>query len=407
MQFGDETGWDLENDWSRYWILDPEVTFLNHGSFGACPAPILAEQARLRAELESQPVRFLARQYEARLDAARAAVADFVGADSEDLVFVPNATTGVNAVLQSLRFAPGDELVVTDHEYNASRNVLDFVAARDGARVVVATIPFPLESPARVVEAILDRVTGNTKLVLLDHITSQTGLVLPVAEVNEALVERGIDLLVDGAHGPGMVPLDLRKLGAAYYTGNCHKWLCAPKGAAILHVRRDRQDQIRPPIISHGANSRRTDRSRYQLEFGWMGTDDPTAYLVVPAAMQFLGSLLPGGLPELMARNRALVLAARQLLCETLHIPPPCLDEMIGSLATLPLPSAEVDPTAGTTPPVSDHDGLQEVLEEEYGIITPVIYWPAWPRRVVRIAAQAHNSLGQYRRLAGMLAKIL
>lgn len=393
--------WDLNEDLSHFWTLDPEVTFLNHGSFGGCPMPILGEQARLRAQLESQPVRFMSREYEARWTAARDELAGFVGADPQDLVFVPNATTGVNAVLRSLEFHPGDELLVTDHEYNACRNVLNFVAERAGATVVVAKVPFPLQSPDEVVGAILGRVTDHTRLALIDHVTSQTGLVFPIAELAGALAERGVDMLVDGAHAPGMVLLDLRALDVPYYTGNCHKWLCAPKGAAFLCVRRDRQDRIRPTVISHGANSPRNDVSRFQLEFGWTGTDDPTAYLTVPAAIRFLGSLFPGGWPELMARNRALALAARKVLCEALDVPLSCPDEMIGTLAAVPLPDA-----ADGVPRFPDgHDALQDVLEEQHDIIVPVIVWPEWPKRVIRIAAQAYNSLEHYRRLAQLLSE--
>src|SRR3990167_1371429 len=281
------------------WPLERGVIFLNHGSFGACPAEVLRQQAALRDEMEAEPVRFLSRELDDRLAGARQALAAFVGADADDLAFVANATGGVNAVLRSLRFSPGDELLTTDHAYNACRNALDFAASRAGARVLVAMIPFPLAAPEEVVEAVLAHVTPRTRLALLDHITSPTGLVLPIERLVAALAGRGVEVLVDGAHAPGMVPLDLGVLGAAYYSGNCHKWLCAPKGSAFLWVRRDRQPDIRPLTISHGASATRPGRSRFRLEFDWTGTDDPTAWLTVPRAIEYLGSLLPGGWPEL------------------------------------------------------------------------------------------------------------
>ncbi|MGH6691474.1 MAG: aminotransferase class V-fold PLP-dependent enzyme, partial [Gammaproteobacteria bacterium] len=241
-------------DLTKLWPLDPDVGFLNHGSFGACPTEVLRYQQVLRNELEAGPVRFLSRELDDRLDAARAALAAFVGADPDDLGFVVNATTGINAVLRSLSFKPGDELLTTDHAYNACRNTLNFVAAREGVQVVVATVPFPLASPDEVVEAVLAQVTRRTRLAMLDHVTSPTGLVLPLERLIAELSARGIEVLVDGAHAPGMLPLDLGTLGATYYSGNCHKWICAPKGSAFLWVRRDCQAYVHPATISHGAN---------------------------------------------------------------------------------------------------------------------------------------------------------
>ncbi|MEK7684089.1 MAG: aminotransferase class V-fold PLP-dependent enzyme [Verrucomicrobiota bacterium] len=386
------------------WMLDPKLVFLNHGSFGSCPRPVLEFQQEIRDRFERQPVLFFVRDLEALLDQARGALAQFLGAEAGDLVFVPNATAGVNTVLRSLRFDPGDELLVTNHEYNACRNALDFVAEQSGARVVAAHIPFPLQNEGQIIDAVMSAVTPRTRLALLDHVTSQTGLILPLPRLVRGLAERGIDTLVDGAHAPGMMPLHLRQLGAAYYTGNCHKWLCAPKGAGFLHVRRDRQELIRPLAISHGANSPRTDRSRFQIEFGWTGTWDPSACLSVPEALRFVGSLLPEGWPEIMQRNRELALAARKVLGEALRIELPCPDEFIGSLASFPLPDA-----TGQQPPTSPlyADPLQDKLRLEFGIEVPVIPWPAPPQRLLRVSAQLYNSLDQYRLLAEALRKAL
>jgi isopenicillin-N epimerase len=382
-----------------HWLLDPTVAFLNHGSFGACPRFVLDAQDRWRARLEAEPVRFMVRELEPGLDAARAAVGRFVGADPDDVAFVPNATTGVNTVVRSLDLSPGDELLTTNHVYNACRNVLHSAAERSGARVVVAAVPFPLKSADEVVDAVLANVTPRTRLALLDHVTSPTGLVFPVERIVAELSRRGVDSLVDGAHAPGMLPLDLKALGAAYYTGNFHKWTCAPKGAAMLWVRRDLQPRVRPLVTSHGANSPRKDRTRFRLEFDWGGTDDPTPYLCVPDAIRFLGGLLPGGWPALMAHNRRTALAMRTRLAARLGVELPCPDDMIGTLAALPLPDA---PTVDAAPSAYQ-TALQTALVERHRVQVPIVVWPAAPRRLVRISAQVYNHVGEYDRLADAL----
>jgi isopenicillin-N epimerase len=269
--------------------------------------------------------------------------------------------------------------------------------------VVVAHVPWPIAGPGQVIDSLLAAVTPRTRLALLDHVTSPTGLVLPLEELVARLASRGVDALIDGAHAPGMLPLDVSGIGAAYYTGNCHKWLCAPKGAAFLHVRRDRQAPIRPLTISHGANAPRKDRSRFRLEFDWTGTDDPTAFLSLPVAIRFLASLFPGGWPELMARNHALALRGRQILCEALRVPAPAPESMLGSLASVPLPGFAGEPWSKG---VWWHP-LQRALLEKHGIEVPVMIFPAHPRQLIRISAQAYNSEEQYARLASALREEL
>jgi isopenicillin-N epimerase len=399
-----------------FWALDPEITFLNHGSFGACPKPVLEVQSALRERLEREPVRFFLRECETLFGAASEALGKLLGANPEDLAFVSNATAGVNTVLRSLEFKSGDEILIAEHGYNACNNAARFVAEKSGARVVVAPFPFPIVSPDQVVEAILARVTpGKTKLVLVDHITSPTGMVLPIEKIVSALNERGIDTLVDGAHALGMVPLDLNALGAAYYTGNCHKWLCAPKGSAFLHVRKDKQQTndelplIRPLSISHGANAKIGKHNRFRLEFDWTGTADPTPWLAIPAAIDFLTGLFPNGLTGLREHNRAMVLAARQMLSDTLGPPLPIPDEMIGSLATLVLPNQT--PPEQVSETLLGIDPLQDRLFTKHKIEVPIIDinppFTNWPRRFVRISAQVYNDPEDYRRLGKALLEEL
>ncbi|KAA3611626.1 MAG: aminotransferase class V-fold PLP-dependent enzyme [Planctomycetota bacterium] len=387
----------------KHWGLDPEVIFLNHGSFGACPKEVLEYQQELRRRLEREPVRFFMRELEQGLNQTRHRLAPFLGADPEDLAFVPNATTGVNAVLRSLPWQPGDQILVTDHEYNACRNVADFVADRFGVEVVLVKLPFPIDNPEVVWQKLEEKLSSKTKLLLIDAITSQTALVMPLATLVPRLRERGIETLVDGAHAPGMLPLDLNQLGAAYFTGNCHKWLCTPKGAAVLWVRKDKQNQIRPTVISHGANAPRQDRSRFLLEFDWAGTHDPTAILSIGKAMDFLEGLFPGGWPALRRRNREQALAARDLLCETLQVEAPCPDSMIGFMAAVPLP----DGRGSKAKSPLELDPLQDALIDLYNIQVPIISWPQPPHRLVRVSCQAYNEPHEYQALAQALPELL
>ncbi len=378
------------------WDLDPAVTFLNHGSFGATPRAVLATQSALRARMESEPVRFFVRELEALLDAARARLADFVGADPDGVAFVHNATTRVNTALASCVFEPGDELLTTDHEYNACANALRETAARWGARVVVAPVPFPLRHPGEVLDALRAHASSRTRLLLVDHVTSPTALVLPVEDIVADFRARGVDTLVDGAHAPGMVPLALDALGAAFYTGNLHKWVCAPKGSAFLWSSPARRASVRPLVISHGANSPREDRARYRLEFDWVGTLDPTPWLCVPAALDAMASLLPGGWSALRAHNRDLALRARDTLCDALGAQPPAPDAMIGSMAAVP---ARVRCPDVDVPPLIDP--LQEWLWRAHAIEVPVVPWG--DGRLVRVSAQAYNHPAEYARLADAL----
>jgi isopenicillin-N epimerase len=386
----------------QHWLLDPAVTFLNHGSFGATPRVVLAKQDALRQQLEAEPVRFMVRELEPLLDEARAAVAAFVGATPDDIALLPNATAGINAVLRSLDLDKNDELLVTSHEYNALRNALEHVASLSGAKIVAVGIPFPIASPDVIVERVLAAVTDRTRLLLVDHVTSQTALVFPIARLAAELSARGIDTLVDGAHAPGMLPLDLSSLGAAYYTGNLHKWVCAPKGAAFLYVRRNRRYTIHPASISHGYNAARKDRSRYHLEFDWTGTFDPTAWLAVPESLRFIASLVPGGWAEVMERNHALALQARDLLCDALQIAKPAPDEMLGSMAAVPLP----DGNAAEAPSLYG-DPLQDVLLARHSIEVPIVPWPHPPKRLLRVSAMLYNELAEYEQLAAALRREL
>lgn len=392
--------WPKPSPLKAHWHLSEEIVFLNHGSFGACPRVVLEGQRRLREEMETAPVQFLARSHDRRLDQARIPLAEFLGAKPENLVFVTNATTGVNAVVRSLDFQPEDEILTTDHDYNACRNVLMEVARKSGAKLVVARVPFPLERPEQVVEAVLAAVTARTRLAMIDHVTSNSAVIFPVAQIIHELDARGVDTLVDGAHAPGMLPLDLESLGAAYYTGNLHKWTCAPKGAAFLAVRPDKQDGIQPAVISHGNNRSRFGHNPFQDRFDWAGTHDPSAWLCVPDSIRWLAELLPGGWPDIHHHHQAMAVSARRMLCERLGIAAPCPEGMIGSMATLPMPGRLANVDDDRTP-----DPIYQRLFDEFGIELPVIRIDG--KRWFRISCHFHNSPDEYRYLADVLGEML
>ena len=272
-------------------LLDPGVVFLNHGSFGATPIPVFEEYQRWQRELERQPVEFLSRRADDLLDAARAPLAAYLNADPGSLVYLPNATTGVNVVARSLRLAPGDEVLGTDLEYGACDATWDHLCARAGARYVRQSIPLPATTPEAIADALWAGVTPRTKVVYLSHVTSATALTLPVADVCRRAREAGILSVVDGAHAPGHLPLDLDAIGADVYAGNLHKWLCAPKGSGFLHVRPEHHGWIESPIVSwgwvEGSDARRPEATEFVNRNQWQGTRDLAAYLATPAAIRF------------------------------------------------------------------------------------------------------------------------
>lgn len=380
---------------SRF-ALDPTVAFLNHGSYGACPHAVLETQARLRRELEANPVAFLARELPGRLDVARRRLGDFVGAPHEDLVFVANSTGAVNAVLRSRRWSRGDVILTTDHDYVGCRSALLEVASREGLEVRVVELPFPVEDEERIVERVVGALDSRVRLALLDHVTSATGLVMPIERLVHELESRGVEVLVDGAHAPGMLPLRLEALGASYYAGNAHKWLCAPKGSALMYVRRDRQEGLVPGTISIGTRFPRADRNPFHERFDWVGTTDPTAWLSIPSAIDFLENVLVGGIDAVRAHNRALVLEGRGQLLSVLGGAPPAPDSMIGSMVSVLLTGRPAELAAR-----GSGASLARLLADDHGIEVPVTpFKDTW---LLRITAQIYNSPEQYAYLADVL----
>jgi isopenicillin-N epimerase len=364
-------------------LLDPEIAFLNHGSFGATPRRVMEAQDALRREMERQPVQFLTRRNSLpRLRQAAEPLARFLAADPADLVFVENATAGVNTVLRSLRFGPGDAILATDHTYAAVRNAVRHVCERSGAHMVEAKLPFPVADPQSIVESVANALTPQVRLAVLDLITSPTALVMPIAPLIRACRKVGARVLLDAAHAPGMIDLDVPHLGADWVTGNAHKWLFAAKGAAFLWARPEAQRDLHPLVVSHGFGQ------GLAAEFDWIGTRDPSAWLSVPAALDFYRA---AGDSEVRAHNHALALRAAAMLAERWGTAIGAPTEMTGAMATVRLPDT-------FRPTREEAERVHDRLLEQYRIEVPIIPMPnaLW----VRISAQIYNTMEDYARLA-------
>jgi isopenicillin-N epimerase len=370
------------------WTLDPDFLTVNHGSYGATPRVVLAAQDEWRRRMEAQPTRFFSRELPEALREVATVLARAVLAEPDDIVFVPNATTGCNAVLRSMRLEAGDEILHASHVYNAVRNTMVYVAERSGAKVVSAELPFPRPDKATVLANIEKAITKRTRIAVIDHITSPSGLVLPIADIIALCHTAGVPVLVDGAHGPGQVPLDLPTLDADWYVGNCHKWWSAPKGCGFLYARGDRKTELHPVIISHGYGA------GFTKEFDWTGTVDPTAYLALPAALDFFARL--GG-PALMERNRLLAAEAGAFLAAKLGTEVGARSEMAGSMALVRLPF-DMSPTREAAVPV-------RAILQAAGTDCPVHGLAGGPW--LRLSAYAYNEMADYERLAELLPGVI
>lgn len=370
------------------WALDWDFLSVNHGSFGAAPRVVLAAQREWQQRLEAQPGRFMRAVLPGALRHAADRLGAFIGSDGKDIAFVENATTGCNAVLRSLRLAPDDEVVVLSHGYGAVRNTVRFVCERSGARLVEATVPFPHPDADAIVANIAATLTRRTRLAVVDHITSASALVLPLRRIVETCHAAGIPVLVDGAHGPAQVPLDLRLLGADWYAGNCHKWLCAPKGSAFLYARPDRQADLHPATISHGLGK------GYLEEFDWTGTRDPSAWLATGVAIDFHVRL--GG-EAMMTRNIELAAEATVILSRRLNTEPGAGDDLTGSMGVVRLP------LAGSATTERSSELRARLLEAGTDAPTHVQAGAIW----LRISAAVYNDIEDYERLAEIVARVI
>ncbi len=372
-------------------LMRPGVVYLNHGSFGACPRPVFDRYQAWQRELEAEPVEFLGRRFTALMRAAREALAAFVGADPDDLVFVPNATTGLNAVARSLRLEPGDEVLATDHEYGALDRTWTFICERSGARYVRQPVSLPVASAEEIVDAVWSGVNDRTRVLFLSHVTSSTAIALPVMELVQRARERGILTVIDGAHAPGQIPLDLAALGADFYAGNCHKWMNAPKGSAFLYARAEAQPLLEPLVVSWGWRSDHPGPSRFVDEHEWQGTRDIAAYLSVPAAIEFMRE---HDWPAVQRACHDIAGAARDRINAITGLAPltPAGGDWFGQMATVALPRC-------------DHEALQRRLFDEFRIEVPTFAWNGGS--YLRVSIQAYNDASDVDALVHALSALL
>jgi isopenicillin-N epimerase len=374
-------------------LLRPGIAFLNHGSFGACPRPIFAEYQRWQRALEEQPVEFLARRLDDLLAEARGELGAFLGTSGDNLVFVPNATYGMNIVARSFPLEPGDEVLGTTHEYGAVERTWTFICEAKGAHYRSQPIPLPATSAEAIVEQLWQGVTPRTRALVISHITSPTALIFPVAEICRRAALEGIVTIIDGAHAPGQIDLALDDIGADFYTGNLHKWTCAPKGSAFLYARPDRQSMLQPLVVSWGWRAIEPGPSLFQDYFGWTGTHDPAAYLSVAAAIAFQRQ---HDWPSIRAACHELASQASQRIGTRTGLPPisPETPDWWGQMRAIPIPRT----------PVSAKE-IQRRLWDEFQVEIPLTEWQ--DQRFVRVSIQAYNSQRDVDRLVTALSTVL
>lgn len=381
------------SDLKKHFLLDPDVVFLNHGSFGAAPKPVIEASHGWRLRLERQPVAFLGREWNALMRESRLALGEYLNANADDLVYIPNATHGVNIAARSLSLSPGDEVLATDHEYGACDFTWDFICGKTGAKYVRQPIPLPVRSEAEIVEEFWAGVTSRTKAIYLSHITSPTALRLPVGQICRRAHDAGILTIIDAAHSPGQIPVDLQALDADFVFGNCHKWMLNVKGAGFLFVRREIQSLIQPLIVSWGyaPTPETSTGSRFIDLLQWTGTSDPSAALTVPTAICFMREHDWG---EVRVECHALLRQALEEICELTHLPPlyPLDSDLYSQMGIAPLPPSNL--------PV-----LKQRLYEEYRIEVPLIQWHE--RQFARISVQGYNTRSDIDTLINALRVLL
>jgi isopenicillin-N epimerase len=380
-------------NFKQHFLLDPSIVFLNHGSFGATPKPVFEAYQNWQLRLERQPVLFLGRELDGLLKDSRQALGDYLNADVDDLIYIPNATHGVNIIAHSLQLKSGEEILTTDHEYGACDYTWDFICSKVGAKYIHQRIPLPVYSEEEIVDQFWQGVTSRTKVVYISHITSPTALRMPVEKICQRAKAAGILTVIDAAHSPGQIPVDLQKLDADVVFGNCHKWMLSAKGSAFLYVRREVQHLIDPLIVSWGFNPTPeiATGSRFIDLLQWTGTKDPAAALTVPAAIQFMQE---HNWDEVRKESHELLQQGIGQICELVNMPPlyPLDSDFYCQMGIAPLPHSNLAV-------------LKRRLYDEYKIEVPLIQWQ--DKQFIRISVQGYNSLEDINALVSALEVLL
>lgn len=388
----------MSENLARQFLIREDVVFLNHGSFGACPRPVFSAYQNWQLELEGQPVEFLGRKLTELMRQPRIALAAELGTTPENIVGLTNATLGLNIVAQSLDLKPGDQILTTDHEYSALEKTWAYVCRKTGAEVVVVKVPMPLLTEAQFTDTIISGMTERTKVLFLSHITSPTALLFPIERSIAEARRRGIWSVIDGAHTPGHIRLDLDALGADFYSGNCHKWMMAPKGSAFLHARPEMQGLINPLVISHGWTEKSKEpgalgafgNSPFIDELEMQGTRDPAAWLTVPAALQYRHE---NDWNSVQAHCQALAQDTARRLGERTGLPPLSSPEFCApQMVAMPVPECDVE-------------AIKLALIDRYNIEIPVFKWQ--DTCIVRLSVQGYNSRPQMDLLIHALTDLL
>ena len=376
----------------KQFLLDPSVTFLNHGSFGATPKPVFREYQRWQRELEKQPVEFLGRRITSLMAESRTVLGDYLGTTADNLVYTQNATIALNIIARSIALGPGDEVLSTEHEYGAIVRMWRFLSKESGFSYINHPIPTPFDSRDQFVDDFWKGVTSRTRIIFLSHLTSSTAILIPVEEIVRRARERGIITILDGAHTPGQIPLSLDSLGADFYAGNLHKWLCAPKGAGFLYARKEAQHLLKPLVVSWGYESDTPSGSTFIDHHEWWGTRDMAAFLSVPAAIEFQED---HDWIQVRKICHGLAASVQRRICELNGLGPlhPSADGWFGQMCTAPLPS-DVNLAV-----------LKNRLYDEFRIEVPVLEWKG--NKLIRISVQGYNTEKELKKLYRALTELL